>query len=298
LFFIFMPAFFLETVMIAKAMVAEFFLAVMVWAFTSNLKQWNKTLVITVSLLLCMLAHYTVGVIAMIFLIAIFGIRLVTHLIKWDFFKNKAVRILPLIFILFVSSGVFVYYYNQASEGIIFKVADRVAAIYFKLDLNVGKPSERQIVTAQEDGNPMNATTNYTKMDDAIDKEPVKQLGISMTGQPPIVRAGLNMDFMEISLLGKMFRITQLITQLLIVLGSFWLLFKWKQYNFSVEFMAGILCSYVLLGCCIILPYFSSLINMTRFYHFALFFLAPMFVLGIDFLINLKPVECEKTGRE
>jgi uncharacterized membrane protein len=42
--------------------------------------------------------------------------------------------------------------------------------------------------------------------------------------------------------------------------------------------------SFVLLMFCIFVPKFSLIINMTRFYHVSLFFIAPMLVLGLDWV--------------
>ena len=41
---------------------------------------------------------------------------------------------------------------------------------------------------------------------------------------------------------------------------------------------------------CVFVPEFSNIINITRFYHFALFFLAPMFVIGVVVLFRKEAI--------
>jgi uncharacterized membrane protein len=270
LFFIIMPVFSLETVMIAKSMFAELFLALMIFALTCKWNKWSKTLTIVTSVVLCFLSHYTVGIIALFYLGIITGVRLVTAPFKFSLFKNRALPVMALVVVSLISLGGFFVYYNTASDGKIVKVIQSVANIY--LHVNIGKDKPITLITAGDKGNPMNENDNIK--------------GISITHQPPIVRAGLNMDFMKISLQGKIFRVIQTITQLLILIGGLWLLFKHKQYKFTVEFIVGIGAAFLMLGLCILLPFFSSTINMTRFYHLALFFLAPLLVLGVDAIFD------------
>jgi uncharacterized membrane protein len=54
------------------------------------------------------------------------------------------------------------------------------------------------------------------------------------------------------------------------------------------EFMAGILVALAMLAICIFVPLFSAIANMTRFYHFSLFFIAPCFVLGFAIFKRFK----------
>ena len=53
-------------------------------------------------------------------------------------------------------------------------------------------------------------------------------------------------------------------------------------YYFTAEFLAGVGAAFFLLLFCIFMPYFSSTINMTRYYHTSLFFLAPALVIGAE----------------
>ena len=56
---------------------------------------------------------------------------------------------------------------------------------------------------------------------------------------------------------------------------------RWEieHYLFTVIAMA-------LLGAIIVLPGLAGTLNMTRFYHIVLFFLAPLCVVGVEFLVH------------
>jgi uncharacterized membrane protein len=68
--------------------------------------------------------------------------------------------------------------------------------------------------------------------------------------------------------------------QLLIVIGVFRLVFKHERLKFGIEFSSLSMACMFLLIMCIFIPSFASSLNLTRFYHFAQFFLAPFCVLG------------------
>lgn len=110
-----------------------------------------------------------------------------------------------------------------------------------------------------------------------VDEAPVTATGF-FARQSPLIRAALGLDFMDVSTWGKIFRVSQYLTQLAIVVGSVYLIKERKRY--SAEYLSLCGASILLLGACVFLPRFSTIINATRFYHLALFLLAPVFVLG------------------
>ena len=94
----------------------------------------------------------------------------------------------------------------------------------------------------------------------------------------PLIRAAWGADFMEANIWGKVFRVFQYLTQLAIVAGLVFLIKDRKRY--SAEYLSFCGAAILLLGACMFVPYFAAIINATRFYHLALFLLAPLFVLG------------------
>ena len=79
------------------------------------------------------------------------------------------------------------------------------------------------------------------------------------------------------------------ITEFLIVVGFVGLVTRARakaKVNFDWEYFMFTSWAMGLLAMCILLPGFASTLNMTRFYHIVLFFLAPLCVLGAEVLVR------------
>jgi len=101
---------------------------------------------------------------------------------------------------------------------------------------------------------------------------------IEPTARESLISTALGLDFMSASALGKAWRIFQYITELFIIIGFIRLLLKPK--GFRAEYTALSMMFALVLFLCIILPRFSYYWDAIRFYHVALFFLSPLFILG------------------
>lgn len=102
-----------------------------------------------------------------------------------------------------------------------------------------------------------------------------------------IVSAALGLDFSQVSLPGRAFRIIQYITQVLIVAGCIRLLIKPSGLKFGREYISFSLLAAMMLASCIVLPWFSNILNITRWYHIALITLCPFLVIGARSLWEL-----------
>jgi uncharacterized membrane protein len=257
LFFMIVPVFNLEIAQIGKSMVAEFFFALMILSMVSKSK-W-KAVGIIGSLLMTIFCHYTIGILAICYLASVFVARLVAYPIKWDLLKNKTVSIKVIGIALLIGSLSFFAYYSYVLDGAVIRTM-------------FGIPKAVVVETQ--------VASDSTTVDDSGTIDELKY----MKNQEYLVKAGIGMDFSDVSTVGKVFRGLQYLTELLIVIGAVYLFFNYKKYNFSLEFMMCIGASFVLLMFCIFVPKFSLIINMTRFYHVSLFFIAPMLVLGLDWI--------------
>ena len=273
IFFIIMPVFSLEIGAIGKSMVAETLMACCFWTMFSNISSWKKLTLMTLFALLTLWTHYTVGIMLIFYLIVMIFVLLFTKLFKnWQLWKQRIVSIwIPIIVVIFLITG-FAGYYSKASQGIVYNTVVRLGQQYTVLT---------NIFIKHED---LTSNTTGNIVGEKIKEAQLQELAVSARDLDPITSIGLGKDFVDSSIAGKLFRIVQYFTQLLIVIGCFWLLFKYKQYNFSAEFIAGIAASLLVLLFVVVVPMFSSLINATRNYQLSLFFLAPMFILGIDCL--------------
>lgn len=70
------------------------------------------------------------------------------------------------------------------------------------------------------------------------------------------------------------------LTEFLIIVGFIFLILKRKNSMVSNRYFSLIFLNMVVLAACLIVPSFANTLNMTRFYHLILFFLAPLFVIG------------------
>ena len=105
---------------------------------------------------------------------------------------------------------------------------------------------------------------------------------LSNSDIPGLVSAGLGLDFMLASTTGKIFRIVQYITELLLLIGLIGLWCKRNALKVTSGYAFCIIAGFVMLGISILSPVLASVINMTRVYHMSLLFIAPLFVLGVE----------------
>ncbi|GEA14648.1 hypothetical protein E308F_08900 [Moorella sp. E308F] len=110
---------------------------------------------------------------------------------------------------------------------------------------------------------------------------------LGLSTRENLISTAIGLDFWHVSTLGKLFRISQYLIEMFIVIGYISYYFYCKHKREHMLFFSFATGAALLLFACIAIPYFSTFMNITRFFHFALFFLAPMFVEGIDRFILL-----------
>lgn len=286
LFFMAVPVATLEIAQIGKSMVAETFFALMLWAMFSNLSDKKKFITVFSCALLACLAHYTVGFVAVCFLLSISSVRLVTNWNKYWIFSRPVVPVSILIAAVLVSI-LSLGYYSKAADGVVFDVVKNVGPQYADITTDtvshvLESDANKKIKVGE--GPSQNKNMDINNTDDS------SKFGY-LDEQAPLVKTAIGMDFFDASNLGKIFRLLQYLTQFLIILGALYLIKNWNKLKCSTEYLIGVGVAFVLLLFCIFVPHFSSIINITRFYHLALFFLSPMFVIGgLWILRNMKVI--------
>lgn len=279
-FFMIIPAFSMEAASIAKTMVAELFLALMVWVMVSNWKWQYKTLGVCGALIMQAVCHYTVGVLGLLFLLGVFLVRLITNPLKWRLFANRKVPLLALAVCLIIGCGAFWGYHSFTAEG---SMAKSVASSIFRYA--PVPPDSTPSIIPIEPTRPTEPT------------EPVISPSLSWFSKDNwlsfayprsnLVNTAIGLDFMDVPIDGKAFRIVQFLTQLMIIMGTVRLFF-FERLDVTAEFVGFIIASGMVLAACIFVVGFADILNATRFYHFTLFFLSPMFVLGCETLGKIK----------
>jgi len=76
-------------------------------------------------------------------------------------------------------------------------------------------------------------------------------------------------------------------TQFLIVVGFFGLLTKRVKTHFERDYFMFTSAAMAFLAMLLLVPGLANTLNMTRFYHILLFFLAPLCVVGAEFIVKL-----------
>lgn len=76
-------------------------------------------------------------------------------------------------------------------------------------------------------------------------------------------------------------------TQFLIIIGFFGLITKRIKFRLEREYFAFSCVAVVFLAALIVVPGLANTMNMTRFYHILLFFLAPLCVMGAEVFVKL-----------
>jgi uncharacterized membrane protein len=279
LFFIVMPVYNLQLAQIAKSMVAELFFAVAVLALVSTWRTGYKVSVITACTVLAIVSHYTIGLALLAYLFGILVIRVITSRLRCKLWRLRRTPVVVLLVVLLAGAGSFYTYYHFAYGGTVNRVVSGIGKWYsgnatvYTGDIVelVTTPITPVVDTVTEDVN--TTTENVTATDNH---------NSYLYNQEYTVQMGIGLDFLDQPIEGKLFRIVQYLTQLLIIIGSIRLLLYHRKYRFSSEFIAGVGCSFLLLLTCIFVPQFSFILNMPRFYQISLFFLAPMLVIGCD----------------
>jgi uncharacterized membrane protein len=82
-------------------------------------------------------------------------------------------------------------------------------------------------------------------------------------------------------------RVFAYLTEALIAVGFLGLVTKRVKVPFDTEYFAFITLSMGFLAALILVPGLANTMNMTRFYHVFLFFLAPLCVLGGEIIVNV-----------
>lgn len=252
LFFMFVPVFTVEIATITKSMVAELFFALIVLALFSKWSNLKKGIIITVFGILACMCHYTIGTLVFGYL-GLISIGLIVYKII-----SKKNNFVPVVISTIVIGLIGVVWFANAGGGIVYRG-------YTNSFSNISNMVQGETESS-------NDTKPYLEKQDSL------------------VRTALGMDWNEVSISGKLFRVIQYITQLAIIVGAFYLIFTWRKKKYAIEFLVGLVASVVLLGLVLFVPKVASIINTTRWYHSALFFASPLFVMGLSMLRKEKVI--------
>lgn len=253
-----MPAFLIEVPGIMRQCLGEFLLALgmLILLIPNGIRLRYRLPISTLILIASGVVQYSLGPVIILFLGAGAFVKLVLRiregLPQWA---------LPLITILVAIP--LLLYYATVSSGTPLRYMTAVIPIEAQMG-----PIKIGPVTPDE------------RVEEEYAQGPPIEFDITTT--PPtymethetLVKSAIGMDFMKVTPLGKVFRILQFLTQLLVVIG-FFLFWKSKKLFYTFGTVGALI-----LVLCVAVPGFSAILNASRFYHLALLFLAPAFIAG------------------
>jgi uncharacterized membrane protein len=103
----------------------------------------------------------------------------------------------------------------------------------------------------------------------------------------PLVSTALGLDFGQVSILGKLFRIIQILIEMSIIISLFNMIFGYCPAKIKVEYRVLALGNGLILIACIVIPGFSGYLNATRFFQIGLIMLSPFCISGIKDLCKI-----------
>ena len=295
-FFMAVPTFSLEMIALAKQQIAELFFVLFILLMVDRKLGLSQRLTLAIIFGLSIaVSHYGLAGIFLYYLglgwILIILIRsgwvrrvwgwltkkwggLPPSLVSPRAFPLKAITIVVAVYFI----GIIAYYGSVSSGSYLGYLANvgqmqTSSIITGVTELWPGEPSE-----AGESGEPTVPGELGEPGEPTTPGKP--SIFFDFTAREPLIQTALGLDFPTASPQGKGFRIFQYITQLFIVIGFIRLIFKMRKLRFTAEYIAFTVASALLLAACIFLPYFSAMMNVTRFYHIALLLLAPLCILG------------------
>ena len=300
LFLIIMPMYSMEVVSIAKTMVAMALFAVLIFMLVSGIKRWQKAVVACVLIAGVMVSHYTVGMMMLVFFVMAFIVFAITQLPKVrELFGERRVGLKYFGIVVLATVLVLWGWYGNVAGGAmprhVLKVGENILCITLAtFNLDIGVDITPQVDSVPADIEKLRAKyierTKPTKVAEPTDVTvpidvavPPEATSISyLHNQGQLIRAAIGLDFMDVGIEGKAFRVLQFITQFLLAIGFLFMFISRKKYQFTAEYQALVISGYMILLICVFVPFFTNTISTTRWYYVSLLFIAPMLVIGFE----------------
>jgi uncharacterized membrane protein len=272
-FFIIVPTFSLELPALCRQQVAELFLSLIILLLIDRkLHLGPKMALIVVFALSMIVAHYALGVIGSIFivvsLLCVIVIRNRTFRKAWAWLTKKtgglpdsftepgALPIKALAILLFIYLAFGFLWYGVTASGVTLDVFSNI----WSSQLKIVTSGVQQLLST---------TGGHVSF-------------IQLGNRASLIQTALGLDFTQVSMQGKIFRIFQYLTELFLIIGILRFIFRPGRMRFTPEFIGLSVTGAGLILASIAVPTFARLLNTTRIYHIALITLAPFLILGSE----------------
>ena len=275
LFFVIVPTWSIEMVALPRQMLGELMLVLCIYLVVVS--KWRYRVRVPLLMVLGILGalfHYVMGP-AIFFYLGVGCLFLV-------FFKRRIFPVKWLGLSVLVIFVIGVTYYGSVAGGMPLESVSGISESYAK-NIIFGEPASKPKIHIADDGSVVvrvefNGDDGELEIIEVEDEVSGIKLPRFITDISPLMRTAWGLDFMDVDIWGKLFRVFQYLTQLAIIIGVIRLI--WTRKKYSAEYLSLCGAALVLLGAALFIPRFASLLNATRMYHLVLIVLAPTFILG------------------
>lgn len=108
----------------------------------------------------------------------------------------------------------------------------------------------------------------------------------SSSALDPDIAKGFGVGITELDFLHAMGHFWMIVTEVLIFVGLFYSIIKYKKMKFNIEYFLFSLTNMLFIFMSIILPYFASSLLMYRIYQITLLFLSPFCIIGVEAILK------------
>lgn len=268
MFFIIIPPFAIEMVSLPRQQISELmFVIALYFIIASKVGLKVKLPIVIACASLATIFHYSLFLI----IVAYLGVGIITLLA----FKNRIFPVKYMAIILVVVVGTGFLYFGNIADGVPLKSMQWLGQSQVsRVVTMIQNPATNKPLVPP----PSNELLIPSSIPPEVTESQMPKPITTFKDHDPQMKAVLGLDMADVSSSGKAFRIFQIITQILLVVGTTQLVRKRKKY--SPEYFAFCMGSVVILTLCFGLPGFSAILNASRFYHITMILLAPVAVIG------------------
>ena len=279
-FFVSIPTVLVELSGNARQSIGEFFLVACLWLIVSHAieRKSSRYPLMALFALLTMVSHYTMGGVLWGYLIGSVVLLLAgKYILKLK--PHVHIGLLSLVVITTITLGLL--YYGWADRGA--ALSDIKASVSFQINRVL---SNEPITVAPPDTPDTSAAGRPTM---SVPPASIVGSGGGVGAahwllDDPMLALATGGDFFITTLAGKVFRLFQYLTQLLIILGVIVILKNYRKH--SPEYLVLVVMGNVILALTLFYPGMSTILNATRFYNLALLFMAPAVIVGGKLLLR------------
>lgn len=275
LLFVSFFVFYNEMLGLARQQIAELFLVLSIMLILSQMARPKKQILFVLFVFSIILSHYSIGI---LYISALMGVLILSYLSRRTIFSKLAVKFPRSISNFMIGFLEFMKVKdNIITPKLVLLFVFVAGFAYYALASSCTALTILYVIKRILIGL-INGTSSS------------QGLNLLLTKQAPLHQ------------IGKYVYIGSQIFMVLGFLEIFSSSKSFKEFHFNKNYMILTILSFLTLVACILIPFFASALNTSRFYHIALIFLAPISVIGgitfFKFIISKFRLSSEKINKK